>query len=168
MTKNLVLFCVAALLLGVAVGCGPKKPADMPETYPFKVKIVDGSKPIADVQVQMLWEKNSVVTGVTGADGVAEMKTTLQKFTTKGAPEGEFRVLCTKDPKVDHWKTDQERAEMSSGEAAAYMKEWQAKCDELPREIPKVWKDFDKTPLKASVPNGGGEVTFDVEGRADE
>ena len=168
MRKSLVLICVSALLLGTLAGCGVKKPADMPETFPFKVKIVDGSKPIADVQIQFLWENNAVVTGITGSDGVAQMQTTLQKYTAKGAPAGDFRVLCTKDPTVDHWKTNQERAEMSSGEAAAYMQEWQAKCDELPREIPKIWKDFDKTPLKTTVASGGGEVTFDVEGHAND
>ena len=49
-----------------------------------------------------------------------------------------------------------------------YQKEWQAKCDELPREIPIIWKNFDKTPLTAKVTTQGGEVVFDVEGRAEE
>ena len=169
MLKKFALSAFGALLLESAfVGCGPKVPADMPTLYPVTVKVVDGNKGIQGVNVVFLYEQNPVITGETDSNGVAEMKTTLGNYTAKGVPEGSFRVTCAKDPTVEHWKTAQERAEMSPGEAGDYMKEWQAKCDALPREIPKVWKDFDKTPLKAEVASPGGEFVFDVEGKAND
>lgn len=163
--KYWMTFVCAAVVCASLVGCGPKKPADMPETVPFKVSVVDGSTPIADVRILFIHSGNTVITGTTNALGVAEMSTTLQNYTAPGAPLGEYRVTCTKDPMVDHWKTADERAKMDPGEAGAYQKEWEAKCAELPREIPIIWKNFDKTPLKANV-TGAGELTFDVEGKA--
>ena len=169
MLKKILLSC--ALVAAVATsltGCGPKKPDGMPEVYPFTVKVVDGSTPIADVQVFFIYDGKCVVAGTTDAKGVATMQTTLQNYTEKGAPAGEYRVTCTKDPLAEHWKTPEEISKLPLGEQMEYQKEWQAKCDELPREIPIIWKNFDKTPLTAEVTAQGGEVVFDVEGRADE
>lgn len=170
MMKNRILYALlVAVLAGVVlVGCKAKRPDDMPELVPFKVKVVDGSTPIADVDVFFIGQGNTVTHAMTDANGVAEMTTSLQDYTEKGAPVGEYRVQCTKNPTVEHWKTPQEQAEMTIEERGAYSKEWQEKCDALPREIPKKWGDFDKTPLAASVPAGGGEVVFDVEGHAND
>ena len=156
---------VATIRLAVT-GCGKKKPADMPETFPFTVTVVDGSTPIAGAQVLLIDGKNPVVNGETDAKGVAKISTTLQGYTQDGAPAGDFRVQVTKEPLAEHWKTPEEQAQMSKPEKDAYIDEWLKKCEELPREVPKIWGDFDKTPLKASVSAGGGEVTFDVEGKA--
>lgn len=170
MVKKFWVLLTAFAVCGVSLtGCGPKRPADMPETVPFKVTVVDGSTPIADVDVFFInTNGNAVITGRTNAQGVAEMQTSLLDYTEKGAPAGEYRVTCTKDPQVEHWKTPQERALMDPGEAGAYQLEWQKKNDELPREIPIVWREFDKSPLKTTVPAGGGDVTFDVEGHAND
>ena len=85
----------------------------------------------------------------------------------KGAPAGDYRVQVEKEPLAEHWKTPEEQSKMSKPEKDAYLDEWLAKCAELPREVPKIWNDYDKTPLTATVPAGGGEVTFDVEGKAE-
>ncbi len=165
--KHLQFFSLLSLLLFVALaGCGQKKPADFPEVQPFTVKVVDGDKPIEGVQVLFIYDKNPVISGLTDSKGVATITTMLQKFTAKGAPAGDYKIQCTKEPIVDHWKTPEEQAQMSKSEKDAYIDEWLAKCAEQPREIPKIWSDYDKTPLTASVPVGGGEVTFDVDGKA--
>ncbi len=154
---------LAAVLGASSVGCGPKAPADMPETHPFKVKVVNGSEPIADVDVFFIATSGNVtINGKTDKNGVAEISSTLQSYTQKGAPTGEYKITCTKDPKPEHWKTDEERGQMSMEESNAYHAEYEAKRAEMPREIPKIWQDFDKTPLSATVSAGGGEVVFDV------
>ena len=164
MRKLSCFFALAtAAICVVAVGCGPKAPADMPETHPFKVKVVNGSDAIADVDVFFIATSGNVtINGRTDKNGVAEISTTLQNYTASGAPAGEYRITCTKDPKPEHWKTEEERGQMSMEESNAYHAEYEEKRAEMPREIPKVWQDFDKTPLSASVAAGGGEVVFDV------
>ena len=156
---------VATLCLALN-GCGKKKPADMPETVPFTVTVVDGSTPIEGALVFFIHDKNFNVTAKTDSKGVATMSTVLQGYTAKGAPTGDYRVRIEKEPLAEHWKTPQERSQMSKPEQDAYLDEWLAKCAELPREVPKIWNDFDKTPLTCNVPAGGGNVTFDVEGKA--
>ncbi len=164
MRKLSCFFALAtAAICVVAVGCGPKAPADMPETHPFKVKVVNGSEPIADVDVFFIATSGNVtINGKTDKSGVAEISSTLQNYTASGAPAGEYRITCTKDPKPEHWKTDEERGQMSMEESNAYHAEYEAKRAEMPREIPQIWQDFDKTPLSATVSAGGGEVVFDV------
>jgi len=166
--RQFLCLAVGAALMCAAVGCGPKAPADMPKTVPFKVKVVDGSKGIAGARVLFLSEQKAVVSAITDSNGVAEITTSLQGYTAKGAPSGEYRVQIVKERLAEHWKTDEERAKMDKPEKDAYLDEWLEKCNEIPREVPAIWEDFDKTPLTASVPAEGGEVTFDVEGKAAE
>lgn len=150
------------------LGCGQPKPVDMPDVVPFKVKIVDGDKPIEGVHVLLSYDKNPVISGETDKNGVAELTTTLQKYTAKGAPIGSFKVTCVKEPVVEHWKTMQEIAEMTPGESAAYYKEYQEKCAAVPREIPKSWGDSLNPVLSVEIDGSAAEVTFDVEGKANE
>jgi len=153
---------VLGLLVVAAIGCGKAAPEGMPATVPFTVKVVDGGKGIADVQIQLINEKaQGSIAGKTDGSGVAKIKTTFKNFTADGAPTGEYRIRCIKDPLAEHWKTSEERAAMTIGEQAEYDAEYQEKCDALPREVPKVLGDYDNTPLTANV-SDGGEVVVDV------
>lgn len=151
-----------ALACMLTVGCSKPAPDDMPETVPFTVKVVNGSKGIADVQVVMENPTGTgAVAGTTNSSGVAEMKTTYKNFTAKGAPVGEYKVRCIKDPVVDHWKTEEEITAMDLGERQAYFDEWAAKCEEQPREVPKILKEYDACPCSTKV-EAGGQYVIDV------
>ncbi len=169
--KTLSLRFGAVLTLALcfaAVGCGKKAPEGMPETVPFKVKVTSGGKGVADVQIELVNPKiQGSIAGSTNSSGVAEIKTTFKNFTADGAPVGDYRVRLRKDPLVEHWKTDEEILAMGVGERAEYYAEFEAKCDELPREVPKILGDYDGTPLTATV-SDGGEVEFDVAEHAEE
>ncbi len=167
-------FCVLRRLLLLAaicasvVGCGKPAPEGMPETVPFTVKVVDGSKGIADVQVVM--ESTTAigaVSGTTNSSGVAVMKTTYKNFTANGAPVGEYKVRCIKDPAAEHWKTQDEITAMDMGERQAYFDELKAKSEALPREVPVILKDFDRCPCTTTV-SDGGEYVVDVSQYKDE
>lgn len=166
--KNLIAFLVVAAIACSILGCGKKKPADMPDLVPFKVKVVDGSTPIEGVQVLLTYDKNPVITGVTDKSGVAELTTTLQGYTSKGAPKGDFRVACIKEPFLEHWKTPQERAMMDPGQAGEYNKEYQAKLAEIPREVPASWADSMQSGLTLTIDGSTDEATFDVDGHAND
>lgn len=174
--KKIQLFGITLLMVlcGAAfVGCGSKAPEGFPEVHPFTVKVVDGSKPIEGVIVRFNVAQGSSqgsirISGKTDSSGVAVLSTGLKTYSKPGVPVGEYRVRCEKEPLAEHWKTPEERSQMSKPEKDAYLDEWLAKCAELPREVPKIWNDYDKTPLTASVAVGGGQVTFDVEGKAND
>ena len=104
-------FCSVLLSGAALVGCGKAAPDGFPETQPFTVKVVDGGKGIEGVQVTLAHSDPKgvgAVAGTTNSSGVAKMTTTFKNFTADGAPAGEYRVQCVKDPVVDHWKTDAE------------------------------------------------------------
>ena len=164
MNRTSLLRCaeLAALVCAATAGCGKSAPDGMPETVPFSVKVVDGSKGIADVQVVMDSEAGvGAVSGTTNSSGVAEMKTTFKNFTAKGVPVGDYKVRCIKNPTVDHWKTEEELNKMDLGERQAYFDEWQKKNEALDREVPKILEDFDNCPCKTTV-SGEGEFVVDV------
>ena len=168
--KHVQLLCLAALvsLSLVCFGCGKKKPDGFPEVQPFTVKVVDGSKPIEGAIIRFIGDGGSIaIHGQTDATGVAVMTTGLQGYTAKGVPAGNYRVQVEKEPLAEHWKTPEEQSQMSKPEKDKYLDEWLAKCAELPREVPKIWNSYDNTPLTATVSAGGGEVTYDVEGKAE-
>jgi len=162
MLKRLLSVALIVALFSPLVGCGKKAPADFPKIVPFKVKVVADGKPVADCTVMMSNGQNAAVKATTDSSGVATMITTLSNYSAKGAPEGEFSVTCFKDVLVEHWKTPEEIADLPLPERAAYYEEYQAKCDELPREVPKILADPNESPLKLTVPAGGGEETIDV------
>ncbi len=168
--KRVQILCLAAFvsLSLVFVGCGKKKPDGFPDVQPFTVKVVDGSKPIEGALVRFNGDVGSLaISGKTDSSGVAVISTGLKGYSAKGVPVGDYRVQVEKEPLAEHWKTPEEQSQMSKPEKDKYLDEWLAKCAELPREVPKVWNSYDDTPLKATVSAGGGEVTFDVEGKAE-
>lgn len=168
--KRVQILCLTALvsLSLVCFGCGKKKPDGFPDVQPFTVKVVDGSKPIEGAFVQFICTQGSLaISGKTDSTGVAVISTFLQGYRAQGAPVGDYRVQVEKKPLAEHWKTPEEQSLMSKPEKDAYIDEWLAKCAELPREVPDVWSSFDNTPLTATVSAGGGEVTYDVEGKAE-
>ena len=154
-----LFFALACVTL---VGCKESAPDGMPDTVPFTVKVVDGSKGIADVQVIMNSPTaTGSVAGTTNSSGVAVMQTTFKNFTKKGVPTGEYKVLCVKNPTVDHWKTEEELNQMDVGTRQAYFDEWQKKNEELEREVPKILESFDNSPCSVTV-SGEGEFVVDV------
>ena len=66
MKNRIVCALLVAVLVGVVfTGCKGKRPDGMPELVPFKVKVVDGSTPIADVAVFFIADGNTVTKSYT-------------------------------------------------------------------------------------------------------
>ena len=167
MLKRLLSVALIVAFFAPLVGCGKKAPADFPKIVPFKVKILADGKAVEGCTVVLSNGKNAAVKGTTDRSGVAVMTTSLSNYSAKGAPEGEFDVQCIKDVAVEHWKTQEEIANMPISERSAYYKEYEEKCNALPREVPKKLADPMTSPLKLTV-TAGGEETFDVSEYKDE
>ncbi len=152
------------LLLGIAVqgvfGCGgPKKPSDLPELYPCKIKVIQDGQPLEGASVQLNDPASTsrfVVGGVTNAEGVAELKTD-GKF--KGAPAGKYKVLISKIfvPEIPN--------EVPPEDPEA-KKEYDKKINELNAQqadtIDVKFKRPTQTPAEIEVTSSGAEAEFDV------
>lgn len=95
--RNVVVFCLLALL-GNVYGCGgDKRPDGMPKIFPCTLTFTQGEKPLAGAQI-MLYTKGEpcpwTVGGTTDENGEAAIKT-HGKF--NGAPKGEWSVVVTKN-----------------------------------------------------------------------
>lgn len=159
MRKVALLFVLGIATLSV-FGCGgPKKPADLPELFPCKIKVIQDGQPLEGASVQLNDPASTsrfVVGGVTDDKGVAEVKTD-GKF--KGAPAGKYKVLISKVfvPEIP------DEVPPEDPEAR---KEYDKKINELNAQqadtIDVKFKRPTQTPAEIEVTSGGVEAEFDV------
>ena len=139
------LWLVLLSMVLTTLGCGPKRPSDMPKTYPTVVKITKNGEPIPEVTIAFFKTDgvltSGAISGVTGPDGIAPMRTIFKSYTDDGVPEGTYELTAYASVKVDDLKTPEEIRAMSIAEQAQYERE----MDEIIREIPPItppqWKD---------------------------
>ena len=89
-------FVIFSVLLICSAGCGPKRPAGMPELYPCTITLTEGDKPATGVSIQLVSKGAPcewMVGAQTDANGVAAIMTYGQY---NGAPEGTFAVVLDK------------------------------------------------------------------------
>ena len=86
---------IVLLLFPLLTGCGTDKPSDLPKLHPCTVKIVDKSGAAVDNVTVVAASPDSkwASIGLTGPDGVAEMKT---NGIYPGVPAGTHKVVVAK------------------------------------------------------------------------
>lgn len=143
----LVALGVSGLSLSVAGGCGGKSDAGLPKLVPVSGTVTLDGKPLAGAMVSFLpvgATRGRMCYGATGADGRYEL---IYDDKHKGAPEGEFAVLCNKwvMPNGSDFPRDSKVSPMDSG------------AREL---LPPRYSLDGTSELKATVPAGGGKIDF--------
>jgi hypothetical protein len=138
MKKTVYLF-VAIFVLTLFSGCGANRPDDLPKLYPCKVKILFKNEPATDVSVSLVSQDSKWgAIGVTGNNGVAEMKT---QGIYSGVPARQFKVLVSKY-------------------------EVTFRGDEVPPDekllFNAVFVNTESTPLECTIENKNNELTFEV------
>lgn len=154
----------ASMILLLFVGCSGA-PSGFPKVLPCSVTVLDGTTPIADVEVTLQSEtaqKGLVFFGKTDASGVCKVGTTFQNYYKKGVPEGSYKVILIKEPYVEDTIPREEQLEMSRGALDAYRKSMQAKRDALPRIIPVSMTSASTTPLEMSVNGKNSQLEVNV------
>ena len=138
---------IGVLLLSFAVGCGGGRDSSMPDLVPVSGTVTLDGKPLSGAMVTFLpvgATRGRSCYGVTGADGRYEL---MESEKNKGAPVGEFTVLCNKwvMPDGSDLPKDSQVSAMESG------------AREL---LPPQYSEDGTSQLKATVPAGGGTVDF--------
>ena len=138
----------------------------MPDLFPCKVTVTNGSNPIsgATVNLGLISESSMcVMTGTTDSSGVATIHTKRQQWQGAGAPAGEYNVAISKLPKLEGGLSVEEYQQLTPEEQEKYQIDQQRKYDALPREIPVELGEFDKTPYRLTVSKGGeNSLTIDI------
>ena len=146
-------------------GCPGGAPKGFPKVVPCTITVLDGTSPIADVEVTLQTataSSGAVYFGKTDASGVCQVGTSFASFYKAGVPEGNYKVVLVKEPAVEDTKTRDERNAMSRTDLDAYRAEMKAKRDALPRIIPTPLTTAAKTPLTIDVQGKTTAMTVDV------
>ena len=136
--KQQLLCLVAVLFSMLIVGCGTGKPADLPNLYPCKIKIVDkNGVPIDNASVVATQPDNIWASiGLTGPNGIALLKT---NGVHPGIPIGTYKIVVTK---YDMTGTEEKPIETMI--------------------FDKSFADESTTPLQLTVEAKANNVTFTV------
>ncbi|MDR3232053.1 MAG: DUF4198 domain-containing protein [Planctomycetaceae bacterium] len=161
----------------IVTGCSSKVPPGFPKKLkPFSVKVLHEGKPLAGTAVSLFSEGggNFLVGSVTDADGVAAMKTSLNAYSQTGAPPGTYKCALTSGADSSLTKGEIEELKgkskeiwsMSDDEKDQWDSEWNARrlrrLAAIPKVVPKEWQQSGTSPLKITVPAGGGTVTIEI------
>jgi len=144
------------LIVLVICGCSTK-PSDVPELFPCQVVVMNGTTPIADVDVILGLTSESLMcsmSGKTNSSGVAVIRTNRLNWQGNGAPAGEYIVTVSKIPKLAEGLSLAERQALDPMEQERYNAEQARKHDELPREIPVELSEFGISPYRMTVSKG--------------
>jgi hypothetical protein len=159
---------ITFLLLSIFLcwGC-TSRPTDVPDVFPCKITVKNGTTPIVGAFVTLGLEQGSNTyssSGVTDNSGVAEIKTVRLNWKGTGVPAGKYIVIIAKEPDTSSITTkDRESvSSMSMDERERYSLEMEKKIAALPREIPSKLSQFTTSPLRITVENGK-ENTLDVD-----
>lgn len=149
MRFDLVGFGFGAVLLSIAAGCGGGGGPAPPPLVPVSGTVTLDGKPLANASVTFLPVGGTRGArspyGFTGADGRYELVFDNEH---KGAPEGEFEVLCNK------WvMPDGSDFPRDSGQSPV----------EVAKELlPSHYSQEGMSKLRATVPAGGGTIDFQL------
>lgn len=150
-------------VLTLAAGCG-NRPEGFPALVPATVEVVDGSTPLANVDVVLSPTSpiNSIVcSGRTEPSGKAPIFTSLGGYRQPGAPAGEFRLTLVEQLTVPT-KSASEIAAMSFDQQKAYDEERAKQLLAIPRKVPAILSDPEATPLKWSLSASNAVLKINV------
>jgi len=149
------------------LGCGPKKPAGVPELLPTSVTIVKGSDPVKGANVFLVPGTSTPsgswsIMGVTDETGKAKVETSQGDWKAFGAPQGEYKVYITKLAAIEEPEKPT-GAEEGGPELQEYYAERLKRLEEASKEIPKEMTQADTSGLTVTVAAGSGaNATLDI------
>ncbi|MDR2169132.1 MAG: hypothetical protein LBP59_03225 [Planctomycetaceae bacterium] len=148
-------------------GCS-NKPADVPPLFPCKIIVTKNASPVEGVNVVLGSTGNDgshcAVFGITDSYGAATIKTGRLGWQGTGAPEGEYIITITKEPKLNDTISTEEFQKLDPAKQEIYQIEQQQKYNALQREIPDFMSDVTKSPYRLTVKKEGENVlNIDIE-----
>jgi len=155
------------VVIPLIAGCGgASRPADMPETAPCSITVLQSGSPVSDVVVTLFLEGGNpslVARGTTNSSGIATIKTSLGAYTTSGAPVGKCKVTLDKEFAIPPSSlTPDQVSDLSFEQAEKYNRERKEALDKA-RIIPEKIASVALTPLSLTVASGSeGTLTVDL------
>jgi hypothetical protein len=163
--RNLKLFVVLVFSV-LIVGCSEKLPTNFPKKLTnFTVKLLYEGKPVEGASVSFILDDTSggyLATAFTDGSGVAQLETSVNKFSKPGIPAGKYKAIISHVPKTSIELTPQEVMTLSNSELEKREDEVNKERAKLPHPVPESWNDLNSTPIKITVPENGGKITIEI------
>ena len=168
---NILPLCALTLALIVASGCGPKRPEEMPKTYPLCIVVKQAGAPMKDVAVSLASEDAQgrwTTAGTTDESGTAQMRTICRGYVESGAPEGEHKVLLSaklEKPDAAKAPSETEMRNMTEEErkARAVSRDEYLKKRKEAAIFPREFSSIKDTPFSVTVEKGAKVVEIEVQ-----
>jgi hypothetical protein len=164
----ILILCII-FVAGTFVGCnGTKQPDGFPTgLVPVEITLLHQGKPLEKAGV-LLVSGSQVkyrVAGNTDSAGIAKLETAINNYSKPGVTAGTYPVLVL--IQIQPTLADLTQGEVntkSDAEIQQYHDKQDKERESLRKQIgvPLDWEDAAKTPLKLTVPAGGGKFTIDV------
>ena len=146
------------MMAAMTVGCSDGKPADFPAVSPLTITVTDAGAPVADAIVTLYPQGAKLgscgIGGVTDAQGVVEVMTSMSGYQGSGCPEGKFKITVVKEPIYPSQLPQDQVNQMTPEESSAYAKKLDDERATTPRPIPNTLESLGKTPLLIDVKSG--------------
>ena len=146
-------------------GCGASRPAEMPETVPYAITVLQNGSPVSDAEVILYPDGGNralVVRGLTNSSGIATIRTSLGAYTTSGAPVGKSKVTVDKKFDVPPSPLTPDQVSDLEGEASERYERERREAINKARIVPEKIASIALTPLSLTVASGT-EGTLTVE-----
>ena len=160
------------LILTFCVSCS-KFPKDMPQVAPCSVTVTNGSQPLADATVRMIYIPPAdsqfktvpwTVYGKTDESGKASMTTRLREFVSPGTPPGfQYKVTIEKVPVLPEGLSQEQLDKLDEAATNKYLDKREKQKAALPREVPETFAQPQTTPVTLEVAaESKNELTVDL------
>ncbi|MDR0871103.1 MAG: hypothetical protein LBN39_09970 [Planctomycetaceae bacterium] len=162
-------FIILSLLCFAVAGCGGTSQPDGFPTglVPVEITLLHQGKPLEQAGVLLVSDSQVKyrLAGSTDSAGIVKLETAINNYSKPGVPAGTYPVLVLvqiQSTLAD--LTPDEVSSKSDAEIEQHQKKQDAEKASLRKQIgvPLEWENAAKTPLKLTIPAGGGKFTIDV------
>ncbi|MDR1492579.1 MAG: hypothetical protein LBT05_07645 [Planctomycetaceae bacterium] len=167
MTRCILI--LAGCLASLSFGCSDA-PKGFPKVVPCKVIVMQGTKPLHEVDVTLLPSspRNSTMFfGKTDPSGNCQVATTFANYRKNGVPEGTYKVVLDKRPELELTQTEEHAccadAHSMSRDSLKWQAEIQKQRKKYPKIIPDVLTQSSSTPLTLDVSRNGATLAVNLD-----
>jgi hypothetical protein len=157
---------ITLIILILFAGCN-NRPAEMPDTFPCKITVVNDGVPLAGCNVglySVTGNGSLSIMATADTSGVAEICTRFANYTAKGAPAGTYKVTVEKHASLPPDGVDVTK--LSEDEKSDYLVKRMAEAEKQ-RVVPVALTSSTTTPFEIQLaPGGTSQWTFDVKEHA--
>ncbi|MDR1383640.1 MAG: hypothetical protein LBJ67_07325 [Planctomycetaceae bacterium] len=167
MTRRILM--IVGCLASLSFGCSDA-PKGFPKVVSCKITVVQGTKPLNEVDVILLPSSpmnSTMFFGKTDQSGHCQVATTFANYRKNGVPKGTYKVVLDKRPEIELTQTEEHACCAESHSMSRDSLKWQAEIQKQrkkhPQIIPDILTQSSSTPLTLDVSSNGATLAVNLD-----